>query len=173
MEYQENFISTKVKKRFDDFVERVKTLGEKYYKAYEVDILEIITVKDHHIRFIDSMKVAMKRNWKYLYFTGDKLLQNSRVRILNVNNPDIRKLKKDHPLKKLSLDKYPFRLKINPANIDKKYFMVKENEDGVYENEYLTVEKFKFPEKKKVKVVIKRKNNLLDTNKQAIGGNKA
>jgi hypothetical protein len=162
-DYTESFMTIKGKnrERFSLFIERVQLLGKDYYKQYGVEVLNIVTAKEH-VKILGSQKVALKKNYKYLFFTGRKCLQSNRNFILCVNNHDV---EKNHPCwQKLNLKAYPFRIKITPASVDKKVFEVEENEDGTFENKYLKIEDFKFPEKKRFKVVVKRKTVLTQKN---------
>jgi len=86
MGYQESFVTTTNKKNFDAFIDRIKTLGKDYYAYFDCCPCLIVTVKQN-IQGMYEKKIMLKQNKKYIYFTGERYLQRSQNRIINLNDP--------------------------------------------------------------------------------------
>ena len=133
MGYQESFVTTTNKKHFDALVERVKNIGKEYYTGFNCLPSFIITVKQNIHGLYDN-KIKLKKNKKYIYFTGERHLLRSPSNLLNLNNTDT----------------MPFNMeKIDSEEIDgSKIFDTSKNPDGeIYpglNNEYLEVITFNF-----------------------------
>lgn len=67
MGYQESYVTTKSKKDFSGLCEYIKTIGKEFYSTYGVMPVEIVTLENGR---------------KYIYFVGERYIQNNKARIL-------------------------------------------------------------------------------------------
>ena len=87
MGYQESFITTTNKNNFDDFIDRIKAIGEGYYINNGCQPSFIVTIKQN-VHGVYEKRIKLKQNNKYVYFTGERHLQRSPYTILNIGDLD-------------------------------------------------------------------------------------
>ena len=73
MGYQESYVTTKKEKDFDKLCDYIKSVGSDVYDTYSARPVEIIT---------------MENGKKYLYFVGERFIQNNKARILGYVSDD-------------------------------------------------------------------------------------
>ena len=88
MGYQESFVTTTNKKYFNDFLDRIKKLGWVFYDAHLTYPTYIVNVKENVYGEFTKKRIMLKKNKKYVYFTGDRHLQRSANNILDVPDDD-------------------------------------------------------------------------------------
>jgi len=84
MGYQESFVTTTNKKYFNDFLDRIKKLGWGFYDAHLTYPTYIVNVKENVYGEFTKKRIMLKKNKKYVYFTGDRHLQRSANNVLDI-----------------------------------------------------------------------------------------
>jgi hypothetical protein len=147
--YQESFITTTNKRNFNKFIERIKTVGKEFYEYHDTHPAFIVHIKKD-ISGTYNESVVLKKDKKYIYFCGERFLQKSPSRILNIQDKDDPDFTIENDITNTNLEKIPFGLKnvyveeINTVQI----FDTTKNIDGaIYSglnNQWMEVKDFTF-----------------------------
>ena len=149
MGYQESFVTSCNKKFFDDLVTRIKTIGFEYYEYHGCCPWFIVNVKKDIIG-IHNKKIKLKKNKKYIYFTGERALQRRENRLLNIQDIYDEQWNSDDDVTKTALTEYPFDIQIiyvEEIDGEKMFHISKTARTRIFtglNNEYIEVKDFLF-----------------------------